>query len=545
MKCLSGRFFISLTTQRVVDHRTSRCLFSQYERQCPYHRQWFLMDLAHCSLCQRSLPQRGHVYSKTHRASVDRVCSRFVSKIVPAREAVRRPVFGVADFSVQFWCYFCERDVSVHAPSEFFLWTSGQCCLYFGMVEHLAGTEHERRVADFFKSNCIRDKNQAEYLLSPSQRAEFHINAQQLMDRLQRKRPSSAGAEAGAADHACIVPTPTPTPTPPPTVSRPKPPLKPADKYPNRVGAHFDRSQPFPDDWLPNFGAVWEHGSRARSLAKYRRQTRARGEAGDTTTSATKKEDAMAPVGAGDDVRAAIPAAPLIGPLPPPRREPAALASGDKPAVPSAQQRDGDILMVKAVQYEAPCNSPASGPVHAGERVVGTAVRKRAEQPQHSDTAAVALTTPHTLSSPPRVLHTLLTVLAPAPLKPIPLPPVPQVLPASSSATRPVETLFASAAGLLPRHPLSASNSVQTASLTAVPSVQGAADTPLPNLMFSSTASATMPQPASAPAQLSNQSKGPEAMRGLTTIAPPEATPPSHLVQQKQALLALLRQRRS
>lgn len=51
------------------------------------------------------------------------------------------------------------------------------------------------------------------------------------------------------------------------TVATPK---KPAHRFPNRVGANFDRSQPFGDDWLPNFGSVWQSGARSQTLALFR-----------------------------------------------------------------------------------------------------------------------------------------------------------------------------------------------------------------------------------------------------------------------------------
>ena len=320
----------------------------------PTHpRSIFAMsELAFCSLCKRSMPKRGHVYSKTHKDKLTKIFQKSRERLSLARRTVerpspfqpgngddidhkdkgRRPMNGGTPSSKSssaggnegtqqilassavcsgkdetsrsdtFWCYFCEKEIPLHSTAEGR--QDGLIIEYGGLVHHYSSQPHAEHVHSFFCRNCIRDEDEDIHVLSLQTLGIFKANCENNIASLDKggKRGNLDGAIPSLFPSALVTSSPPQAQTTlaashsipqssslgnsyyvntvpwysMPTVQVPEASKSSkqskAERFPNRVGSTFDRSQPFPDDWLPDFGSVWEDGPRLFTKAKFLRK---------------------------------------------------------------------------------------------------------------------------------------------------------------------------------------------------------------------------------------------------------------------------------
>ncbi|XP_067166369.1 centrosomal AT-AC splicing factor isoform X2 [Apteryx mantelli] len=267
----------------------------------------------YCGLCRRtSFAGRRHLYSAAHRQRLREALGRLQAKVEAARAAigsaaVRR--YEAAEPERRVWCLCCGRDVPRDGRR------GGLALPHAALLQHLAGPEHRRETARFWR------ENRAEAAL----RQRFVVSAEDY----GRWRPASGKRSAGGR-RRCR----------PPSRLVPRPPLSPSDrattlcwafclqfhsrtgketegkgnihtgarppwlikeeeevgsqqqigpsyeeflkekekqklrKLPaDRVGANFDHTSQTGDSWLPSFGRVWNHGRRWQSRHQFRAES--------------------------------------------------------------------------------------------------------------------------------------------------------------------------------------------------------------------------------------------------------------------------------
>ncbi|XP_050839502.1 centrosomal AT-AC splicing factor isoform X2 [Serinus canaria] len=294
------------------------------------------MAVHYCGLCRRSaFTGRRHRYSAGHRRRLREALAQLQEATAAARAAaavadvaaaLRR--YDPAEHDGRVWCPCCGHGVRRHGRR------GGLALLHAGLLRHLAGPEHCRETARFWRENraeaalreqCLvpaeeyeRFAQALEQALAEHQRREEERILQMAADireaeRRQREtvqaalqlqpepelcaEPSVYRLPAGAErDSPCGAEEPGPsgmqigpdlawlesgkvltfigyqeTEGKGNVHTEEKQKLK---KLPvERVGANFDHTSQTNDSWLPSFGRVWNHGRRWQSRHQFRTES--------------------------------------------------------------------------------------------------------------------------------------------------------------------------------------------------------------------------------------------------------------------------------
>ncbi|XP_040390388.1 centrosomal AT-AC splicing factor isoform X1 [Cygnus olor] len=129
------------------------------------------MAVHYCALCRRtSFAGRRHLYGAAHRRRLREALGRLQEEVAAARAAlggaaVRR--YEPAEHERRVWCLCCGRAVRRD-------WRRGGLALpQAGLLHHLAGPEHRRETARFWRENRAEAALRERFLVSPEDYGRF------------------------------------------------------------------------------------------------------------------------------------------------------------------------------------------------------------------------------------------------------------------------------------------------------------------------------------------------------------------------------------
>uniref|UniRef100_A0A8B9CEG8 Centrosomal AT-AC splicing factor n=1 Tax=Anser brachyrhynchus TaxID=132585 RepID=A0A8B9CEG8_9AVES len=129
------------------------------------------MAVHYCALCRRtSFAGRRHLYGAAHRRRLREALGRLQEEVAAARAAlggaaVRR--YEPAEHERRVWCLCCGRAVRRD-------WRRGGVALpQAGLLHHLAGPEHRRETARFWRENRAEAALRERFLVSPEDYGRF------------------------------------------------------------------------------------------------------------------------------------------------------------------------------------------------------------------------------------------------------------------------------------------------------------------------------------------------------------------------------------
>uniref|UniRef100_A0A8C4UH29 Uncharacterized protein n=1 Tax=Falco tinnunculus TaxID=100819 RepID=A0A8C4UH29_FALTI len=129
------------------------------------------MAVHYCGLCRRtSFAGRRHLYSAAHRRRLREALARLQEEVAAARAAaagdggaaVRR--YDPAEHERRVWCLCCGRGVRRDGRR------GGMALPHAGLLRHLAGPEHRRETARFWRENRAEAALRERFLVAPARR---------------------------------------------------------------------------------------------------------------------------------------------------------------------------------------------------------------------------------------------------------------------------------------------------------------------------------------------------------------------------------------
>ncbi|XP_021231415.1 coiled-coil domain-containing protein 84 isoform X2 [Numida meleagris] len=129
------------------------------------------MAVFYCSLCRRtSFTGRRHLYSAAHRRRLQEALGRLEEEVAAARAAMEGAavrLYDPAEHERRVWCLCCGRGVRRDGRS-------GALALpHAGLLQHLAGAEHRRETARFWRENRAEAALRDRFVVAEEEYARF------------------------------------------------------------------------------------------------------------------------------------------------------------------------------------------------------------------------------------------------------------------------------------------------------------------------------------------------------------------------------------
>ncbi|XP_059685698.1 centrosomal AT-AC splicing factor [Gavia stellata] len=152
------------------------------------------MAVHYCGLCRRtSFSGRRHLYSATHRQRLREALGRLQEEVAAARAvaaaaaagdgdgvgAVRR--YDPAEHERRVWCLCCGRGVRRDGRR------GGLALPQAGLLQHLAGPEHRRETARFWRENRAEAALRERFLVPPEEYERFARALERALAAHQRR----------------------------------------------------------------------------------------------------------------------------------------------------------------------------------------------------------------------------------------------------------------------------------------------------------------------------------------------------------------------
>ncbi|KAM6238276.1 LOW QUALITY PROTEIN: centrosomal AT-AC splicing factor [Porphyrio hochstetteri] len=135
------------------------------------------MAVHYCGLCRRtSFAGRRHRYSAAHRRRLQEALARLQEEVAAARAAAAAAAAGdgdtvrpydPAEHDRRVWCLCCGRGVRRDERR------GGLALPRAGLLQHLAGSEHRRETARFWRENKVEEELRERFLVSAEEYERF------------------------------------------------------------------------------------------------------------------------------------------------------------------------------------------------------------------------------------------------------------------------------------------------------------------------------------------------------------------------------------
>ncbi|KAM6400410.1 centrosomal AT-AC splicing factor [Rhynochetos jubatus] len=148
------------------------------------------MAVHYCPLCRRSsFSGRRHLYSAAHRRRLQEALARLQEEVAAARAVAAEAVAGdgavrpydPAEHERRVWCLCCGRGVRRDGRS------GGLALPQAGLLQHLAGPEHRRETARFWRENRAEAALRERVLVPPEEYDRFARALEQALAAHQQR----------------------------------------------------------------------------------------------------------------------------------------------------------------------------------------------------------------------------------------------------------------------------------------------------------------------------------------------------------------------
>ncbi|XP_033126049.1 coiled-coil domain-containing protein 84-like [Anneissia japonica] len=125
----------------------------------------------YCDVCRiNHTSANKHSFSSKHKARLKTILLKFGSKVADAKKKLLNPVITKASSEtseVKVWCYMCSLEVRRHEADDHAI------IMDAGLLEHLATSEHSKKVHQFFWDNRLSKDQKQKYLVSDEELDSF------------------------------------------------------------------------------------------------------------------------------------------------------------------------------------------------------------------------------------------------------------------------------------------------------------------------------------------------------------------------------------